>query len=182
MALTECKECKAKISDNAKTCPQCGAKAPKKTGMLTWAVAATMGAVLISYIAGSGDREAAAAKLATAQAATKAKKDAIESAKSPEQKANESKARSQETADLNFGITATKLAKASLKNPASFEMVSAGVVPGKSLCLTYRGTNSFNAITTEHISVSRDMKKGDWGKDCAGHSVPDQTSFIKYNM
>lgn len=36
MALITCKECKAQVSNQAKTCPQCGAKVPKKTSVLTW--------------------------------------------------------------------------------------------------------------------------------------------------
>src|SRR5690554_8166700 len=38
MALKNCKECGEKVSTKAKTCPKCGAKAPKKTSFLTWAV------------------------------------------------------------------------------------------------------------------------------------------------
>lgn len=38
MALVKCKECGEKISTNAKTCPSCGAKAPKKTSFVTWGV------------------------------------------------------------------------------------------------------------------------------------------------
>lgn len=38
MALVKCKECEEKISTKAKTCPKCGAKAPKKTSVVTWLV------------------------------------------------------------------------------------------------------------------------------------------------
>lgn len=53
MALVPCYECKAEISDQAKTCPQCGAKRPAKTriwllavlilpaAFITWAVLRT---------------------------------------------------------------------------------------------------------------------------------------------
>lgn len=38
MALVKCKECGEKVSTKAKTCPNCGAKAPKKTSLFTWIV------------------------------------------------------------------------------------------------------------------------------------------------
>lgn len=38
MALVKCKECNEEVSTKAKTCPKCGAKAPKKTSLLTWLV------------------------------------------------------------------------------------------------------------------------------------------------
>lgn len=36
MALKQCKECGGQVSDKAPLCPSCGAKQPKKTGVLTW--------------------------------------------------------------------------------------------------------------------------------------------------
>lgn len=38
MALMKCKECGEDVSNKAKTCPKCGAKAPKKTSLFTWFV------------------------------------------------------------------------------------------------------------------------------------------------
>ncbi len=38
MALVKCKECGEQVSTEAKTCPKCGAKAPKKTSLFTWIV------------------------------------------------------------------------------------------------------------------------------------------------
>ena len=38
MALVKCKECGEEVSNKAKSCPKCGAKAPKKTSLLTWLV------------------------------------------------------------------------------------------------------------------------------------------------
>ena len=38
MALIKCEECKKEISDDAKVCPQCGAKPSKKTSILTWII------------------------------------------------------------------------------------------------------------------------------------------------
>ena len=38
MALVKCRECGVQVSSKAKTCPNCGVKAPKKTSIVTWAV------------------------------------------------------------------------------------------------------------------------------------------------
>lgn len=38
MALVKCKECGEQVSTKAKTCPSCGAKAPKRTSLVTWLV------------------------------------------------------------------------------------------------------------------------------------------------
>jgi len=38
MALVKCKECGEQVSTKAATCPKCGAKAPKKTSVVTWLV------------------------------------------------------------------------------------------------------------------------------------------------
>ena len=38
MALVQCKECGERVSSKAKTCPNCGVKAPKKTSLFTWLV------------------------------------------------------------------------------------------------------------------------------------------------
>ncbi|SEN54749.1 zinc-ribbon domain-containing protein [Duganella sp. CF517] len=36
MALVKCKECGTEVSTEAKACPKCGAKPPKKVGLLGW--------------------------------------------------------------------------------------------------------------------------------------------------
>jgi RNA polymerase subunit RPABC4/transcription elongation factor Spt4 len=38
MALVKCKECGVQVSTKAQNCPNCGAKAPKKTSLFTWLV------------------------------------------------------------------------------------------------------------------------------------------------
>ncbi|HDL01917.1 MAG TPA: zinc ribbon domain-containing protein [candidate division Zixibacteria bacterium] len=38
MALVKCKECGEQVSTKAKSCPKCGAIAPKKTSLFTWLV------------------------------------------------------------------------------------------------------------------------------------------------
>lgn len=47
MALIKCKECGEQVSTKAKTCPNCGAKVPKKTSLFTWFVLAMI--ILVVY-------------------------------------------------------------------------------------------------------------------------------------
>lgn len=70
-----------------------------------------------------------------------------------------------------FAIGMTRAIRDMLKNPASFQVVSALLLGDGVLCLTYRATNSFNAVTTEVAAVRRDGSTGDWSRDCAGKSV-----------
>ena len=53
MALIECKECKTKISKQAKVCPSCGAPAPKKTSLFTWIVVAVLSLGFIGVMTGN---------------------------------------------------------------------------------------------------------------------------------
>lgn len=46
MALVECKECGQAVSTKASSCPNCGAKAPKKTSIFTWLTLALIIAVV----------------------------------------------------------------------------------------------------------------------------------------
>ncbi|WP_111860711.1 zinc ribbon domain-containing protein [Acinetobacter sp. CFCC 10889] len=52
MALKNCKECNAQISDKATSCPQCGSPQPKKTSVFTWICAGILAlSVIISIFA-----------------------------------------------------------------------------------------------------------------------------------
>ena len=50
MALTKCKECGHDVSNKAKSCPKCGAPAPKRTSILTWIVAGILGLGVLSAL------------------------------------------------------------------------------------------------------------------------------------
>lgn len=63
MALIQCKECKAQVSSDAKSCPQCGAGVPKKTSVFVWIVLFTIvGVVFTSLNKGEAMRDAAVAR------------------------------------------------------------------------------------------------------------------------
>lgn len=87
-----------------------------------------------------------------------------------------------EEAAFQMDVLKVRALRESMKNPASFELVSALRIDGTSvLCVTYRGTNSFNAITTEHQAISRDLKFINWSKNCAGKSGEDMKR-IKHGL
>ena len=55
MAIKPCKECGNQISDKAESCPQCGAKQPKKMGIFAWIAIIFVGMLVIGAIADGGD-------------------------------------------------------------------------------------------------------------------------------
>ena len=82
-------------------------------------------------------------------------------------------------ADFQFAVRAAKMVKASAKDPSSFEVVQAGLVPGGPVCIIYRAKNGFNAVTTEVIAVRRNMSKGNWNKECARSGLTDVSHIRK---
>lgn len=153
MALINCHECGAKVSTQAKVCPGCGVKPKKATSMTTWVV----GGVVLSAILFS---------LATAPPEPAAK------VKTPEEIA-------QAEADEKMFqrvVAALRRLKATMKDPSSFELVTAEVTPAEVLCVTYRARNGFNAITpgvhiftaemgTDDVAVFNMHCSGPMGKD-----------------
>lgn len=83
--------------------------------------------------------------------------------------------------EMQWNLDALKIraVKQSMKNPNSFDLVDVTKMDDGSLCVTYRGTNSFNAITTEHVVILSNAQIGSWSKSCAGKSGSDLTR-IKY--
>lgn len=54
MAVVKCKECGGQVSTKAAACPGCGAKMPKRTSVVTWAVLVL---IIIAVIASCGPDE-----------------------------------------------------------------------------------------------------------------------------
>lgn len=158
MALVQCPECKAQISSDAKKCPQCGAKQKRPVG---W-IAKGFGAILvIAMVKCSYDQ----------------------SVKPPPPQKSPEQIKAEEEADRIFqaDIVRIKVLKASLKNPASFELVSAVRLSNGTLCVEYRGTNSFSAITTETAAILGATERGPWNKHCAGKTGTD-VSHIRHAL
>ena len=90
--------------------------------------------------------------------------------------------------DLKTAVGGVIMLKNSMKNPASFELVNLYLVRGDSFCYRYRGTNSFNAVTTEIFSISPKVSGTDektWKKNCVfsdSDSFTDLTGRVKIIM
>ena len=67
MAMIECKECKQKVSSQAKTCPSCGAAVPKQVGCLQSIGIAIVALFLFMFIFGKGTSKNDGTEASTAQ-------------------------------------------------------------------------------------------------------------------
>lgn len=56
MALVKCHECGNEVSTSAKSCPKCGAKVKKKTGVLTWILGIFFGLIVIGMVSSNLDQ------------------------------------------------------------------------------------------------------------------------------
>lgn len=149
MALVNCKECGHPVSTEAKSCPNCGAKAPKRSGT---GLAPLLVIGLIAY-----------AVYATSSSPNTEKKPP-------------SAAELQKEKDFQTVVAGARWLKRNLKNPSSFELVSAVMVGSDAICYVYRGTNSFNAIVTSRHVFTDSANTSDeraWAKHCAGRQGVD---------
>lgn len=181
MALVNCVECGHAVSTEAASCPGCGSlkfaqrtppREQEKTKSQALLVTAGAGVVVVSLmtlvLSSHGESATTRAKVAAA----------VEASKTPEQRAAEAAAKAKKEADFQFAVVAARALKGSLKNPASFELVSAILVDGGGpLCLEYRGTNSYNAVITERAAIKRDYKLGKWALECTGKTGSDMKSI-----
>jgi hypothetical protein len=158
MALTDCKECGKQISTTAASCPHCGHKSEKdKIGCAQVIIMGFVGIVL------------------TAVVVTCVSPNTNQARTPPDP---EKEQRFQEEVGALIYI------KNNMKNPASFDLVDFIRTPENSLCITYRGTNSFNAIITQrHVinDTTNSDKAKDWQAHCAGRSGED-VSKAKYAL
>ena len=158
MALTDCKECGKQISTTAASCPHCGHKPEKDKIGCAQMIVISFVAILITMVV------VTCASSGTSKAPTSTDPAA-------EQRFQEE-------------VGALLYLKRNMKNPASFELVDFIRTPANSLCITYRGTNSFNAITTQrHVinDTTNSNSAQDWANHCAGRSGED-VSKAKYAL
>jgi len=86
------------------------------------------------------------------------------------EKAAQEEAKAKSNLEFQAIVGQLRALKTGLKNPGSFELVQAIKMPEGALCVVYRGTNSFNAVVTNHVVfVDQKVKtsSGDWVKYCA---------------
>lgn len=160
MAMTNCRECGASVSTKAGACPQCGAKV-RRTSIGTWFVTGLFG---VAAIAGVGS----AMKRQDADERARAVAAAHEASKTPEQQLAEKKAKEAREAEFQRVVQVAKGVKAAMKNPASFELVDAIYMKDGTVCVTYRGTNSFNAVVTQTTGIDTKNKQVSWNAKCGG--------------
>lgn len=179
MALVNCVECGYAVSTDAHACPGCGSvkfapwsapdgRAQTKSHALLITAGAGIVVVTVMTLALSSRGDSAETKAKVAAA--------VEASKTPQQRAQDSAERAIKAgreADFQFAVRAAKGVKLGMKNPASFELVSATLIHTGALCMNFRGTNSFNAVVTQSAVVRRDFAMGDWSADCTGKAGQD---------
>lgn len=154
MAMITCKECDKQISDTASLCPHCGAK-PEKSA--SWIAYLFGGLVLVGVIQSALKPKPEAPSLSPEAIAAKAKTEA----------------------DFQNVVRVAKWAKAQSKNPDSFTLTYGGITSNGTVCIEYRGTNSFNAVVPGRYIMS-DTVSGStaalWNKHCANQPITDHTN------
>lgn len=159
MALQKCHECSAQVSDNAKACPQCGAKIKKPTSRWVIGLAGLIVIFTAKAMLDPGpttDKPAVPAKSAE-QIAAGAKKEA----------------------EFQKVVAGAHILKQGMKNPDSFKLESAAMMADGSICYEYRSTNSFNAVVPGRYVVApknSGESAASWNKYCGGKSGTDYTS------
>lgn len=167
MAMVTCKECKAQISDKAKTCPHCGAAKPK-TSLFTWIVA-IIGAMWMMGALTSGQPSA---PLTPAQMAAKTQEDAN---------------KAQDADYWARGQQAMTSVRSAARDPQSVVFENIMITQEKTtVCVVYRARNGFGGMARGVAVVSMATGSVDntgrtWNKKCAGKTgMKDMTYMIKY--
>jgi len=157
MAMVKCKECGSQVSSKAKSCPNCGAKPPKKTSIVTWFVL-----VLIVFVAygmvntASNLTPEEKAKLAV-EAQEKEKEKEKEKLIAAAKKAEEDKDNKRKGFHCLSGWDGSHAAvkdavEKQMRDPDSFEHIETRITPvdknGKhSLVMKYRAANGFGGMS-----------------------------------
>lgn len=160
MSIIKCKECGHPVSTTAKACPNCGATVKRPTGRLKLLFAAVLAILVVKCVYDTQNAPQKPQKVAT-----------------PEER----KQQAERERLFQEDVRKVRLLKMNLKNPASFELVQAVRLENGTLCITFRATNSFNAIITEHKAIKPDNSLGEWNKHCTGHSG-DNVTNIKHAL
>ena len=193
MALVNCHECGKSVSTEAKKCPSCGAtvKLPKKpTSKLVWAL---LGVIVVSAVVVTYGQRSDLAAVVDAEAVRVAAMTPEQLAKEKVQKdknaAAEKVRKDNEARTLNAAATGAKSLKQNSKDPQTFEFVSITTHPNSSVCYTFRGKNSFNAMLAGSAvlaggkllirEASGEAFVNAWNKNCTKADGEDVMAFIE---
>lgn len=163
MALITCNECGKQISNEARACPGCGAKIPKKVGPIGIVFAVIIGLAMFQCTMQSEK--------------SKDEKAAIQAAKSPEQIKRETEEKAAE--ELRFQKTVIFLngLKKSARNPQTFKTESIAANHDASvICVEFRAQNGFGGINKEFAVYAKGKASQDakvWNKRCVDQSLID---------
>jgi hypothetical protein len=152
MALIKCKECGKEVSSNAKTCPNCGNKMPKKTSIATWIIGGVFLFVVVTCTLNvEKAKDAGEARIA---------------AMTPEQRAAEEKTK-KDLSDLHDAqLTCEGEVKKTLHDPDSAQFDDFrgyAVLPHTAppdhyiVLVTVRAKNGFGAL--RHIAIRCDLSR-----------------------
>ncbi|MBS1170021.1 MAG: hypothetical protein H6R01_939 [Burkholderiaceae bacterium] len=174
MALVACKECGKEVSTEAKSCPNCGAKPPKKPSMI---VRVGGGIILASLAAaffmGAGGSKEASKPAISVPVSEQQKKEFAEK----EKKDKAEKAASENRFQLV--VAAAGALKSAMREPDSTQWDSImSNDSGSVICFQYRGKNGFGGVNVEHAVYAGgkfSQKKASWNKHCAGKTMNDMT-------
>lgn len=176
MALIRCSECKAKISDQAAACPQCGAPvqarsntsgsaSPRKRSPLAIGCLVLLGLGFIGAIIGGAGNQKGGSSAATNATTNTAGEDA-------EHKA--------ETARTEFAAIAVASLKKSLRDPESFKLERAFTsMDAKYACIRYRARNGFGGMNRDHVVFTTkggDQSASGWNRHCVKGEFSEQTT------
>jgi hypothetical protein len=137
------------------------------SGLLRVIAFLVLGGFALSYISGQGSSKPEPATTAPLAELT------------PEQKAEEAAKKAKaaaEEAQWRAAVLAVRQLRSSMKNPDSFKLEEALRMDDGSLCLSYRATNSFNALVPGQAVITkkafvtsdtRDRFAPVWNKHCA---------------
>lgn len=172
--MAKCENCGAQMSTVAAKCQRCRKDRPRLHTRVVWAMALLVGVASV-WVLWQRDQDA------------KAKVEAIQQARSPLQQAAEAAATLRKEREFQLAVRAAKILKASMKNPASFQLTDAVMTDDGVLCFEYRGTNSFNAVVPSYAVIPpggepaagqlRDVAKA-WNNHCANRQATSMMHIV----
>ncbi len=167
MGMVKCRECGKEVSEQAKICPQCGIEKPVPPSKAGQYLKLGFGAVIVAGMVQCINKQDAQKAIAETELRR------VESSKTPEQRAKEIAENEKAEADFQSVVSRLRALRALGKNPASFELVEATLMKDDTVCVVYRGTNSFNAVVTESKAIAKNLRVVEWNRFCAGKSGKD---------